>query len=239
MANRTISVAGIALIKRFEGCRLTAYKCSAGVWTIGYGHTAGVYAGMRITQAQAETFFKADCKKCGSYVNNPAYVPQTEQLNQNQFDALVSFVFNLGQKWLKNLCGNGRTLAQIAAAMPQYRRAAGQVLPGLVQRRAAEVALFNTPVITAPANQPAIKVAEAQHIQPNYQPGQAYFVHVDNLRIRSTPSTKGKVIGKIGNRAVCNKATARDSTGRIWMNISGTNREEWVCADDGKRSYIY
>lgn len=239
MANRTISAAGIALIKRFEGCRLTAYKCSAGVWTIGYGHTSGVYAGMRITQAQAEAFFQADCRKFGSYVNNPAYVPQTEQLNQNQFDALVSFVFNLGPKWLKSLCDNGRTLAQIAAAMPQYRRAAGQVLPGLVQRRAAEVALFNTPVTTAPANQSAIKVAEAQHIQPNYQPGQAYFVHVDNLRIRSTPSTQGKIIGKIGNRAVCNKATTRDSKGQIWMNISGSAKEEWICADTGVKSFVY
>ena len=168
MANRTISAAGIALIKRFEGCRLTAYKCSAGVWTIGYGHTSGVYAGMRITQAQAEAFFQADCRKFGSYVNNPAYVPQTEQLNQNQFDALVSFVFNLGQKWLKNLCGNGRTLAQIAAAMPQYRRAAGQVLPGLVQRRAAEVALFNTPVTTASTNQPAVKAAEVNQKSEEY-----------------------------------------------------------------------
>lgn len=239
MANRTISAAGIALIKRFEGCRLTAYKCSAGVWTIGYGHTSGVYAGMRITQAQAEAFFQADCRKFGSYVNNPAYVPQTEQLNQNQFDALVSFVFNLGPKWLKSLCDNGRTLAQIAAAMPQYRRAAGQVLPGLVQRRAAEVALFNTPVTTAPANQPAVKAAEVQHVQPNYQPGQAYFVHVDNLRIRSTPSTQGKIIGKIGNRAVCNKATTRDSKGQIWMNISGSAKEEWICADTGVKSFVY
>nr|DAV46688.1 MAG TPA: Lysozyme [Caudoviricetes sp.] len=239
MANRTISAKGIALIKRFEGCRLTAYKCSAGVWTIGYGHTAGVYAGMRITQAQAEAFFKADCKKCGSYVNNPAYVPQTEQLNQNQFDALVSFVFNLGQKWLKSLCDNGRTLAQIAAAMPQYRRAAGQVLPGLVQRRAAEVALFNTPVTTAPANQPAVKATEVRHVQPNYQPGQAYFVHVDNLRIRSKPSMQGKIIGKIGNRAVCNKATTRDNKGQIWMNISGSAKEEWICADTGVKSFVY
>ncbi len=238
MANRTISAAGIALIKRFEGCRLTAYKCSAGVWTIGYGHTSGVYAGMRITQAQAEAFFQADCRKFGSYVNNPAYVPQTEQLNQNQFDALVSFVFNLGPKWLKSLCDNGRTLAQIAAAMPQYRRAAGQVLPGLVQRRAAEVALFNTPV-SASANQPAVKAAEVQHVQPNYQPGQAYFVHVDNLRIRSTPSTQGKIIGKIGNRAVCNKATTRDSKGQIWMNISGSAKEEWICADTGVKSFVY
>ena len=168
MAIRTISATGIALIKRFEGCRLTAYKCAAGVWTIGYGHTSGVYAGMRITQAQAEAFFQADCRKFESYVNNPAYVPQTEQLNQNQFDALVSFAFNLGQGNLKSLCKKGRTLAQIASAMPQYRCAGKTVLPGLVQRRAAEVALFNTPATTAPANQPAVKAAEVKQESEEY-----------------------------------------------------------------------
>ena len=220
MANRTISAAGIALIKRFEGCRLTAYKCSAGVWTIGYGHTSGVHSGQVITQAQADALLRQDLEKFERYVNSTAYVPITAQLNDNQFAALGSFAFNCGQGNLKRLCA-GRNTAQIAAAMPQYCKAAGRKLPGLVQRRAAEVALFNTPVTTAPANQPAIKVAEAQHIQPNYQPGQAYFVHVDNLRIRSTPNTQGKIIGKIGNRAVCNKATTRDSKGQIWMNISG------------------
>ena len=238
MANRTISAAGIALIKRFEGCRLTAYKCSAGVWTIGYGHTSGVHSGQAITQAQADALLRQDLEKFERYVNSTAYVPITAQLNENQFAALVSFAFNCGQGNLKRLCA-GRNTVQIAAAMPQYRRAAGQVLPGLVQRRAAEVALFNTPVTTAPANQPAIKVAEAQHIQPNYQPGQAYFVHVDNLRIRSTPNTQGKIIGKIGNRAVCNKATTRDSKGQIWMNISGSAREEWICADTGVKSFVY
>ena len=185
MANRTISVAGIALIKRFEGCRLTAYKCSAGVWTIGYGHTSGVHSGQAITQAQADALLRQDLEKFERYVNSTAYVPITAQLNENQFAALVSFAFNCGQGNLKRLCA-GRNTVQIAAAMPQYCKAAGRKLPGLVQRRAAEVALFNTPVTTAPANQPAIKVAEVQHIQPNYQPGQAYFVHVDNLRIRST-----------------------------------------------------
>ena len=238
MANRTISAVGIALIKRFEGCRLTAYKCSAGVWTIGYGHTSGVHSGQAITQAQADALLWQDREKFEWYVNSTAYVPITAQLNENQFAALVSFAFNCGQGNLKRLCA-GRNTAQIAAAMPQYCKAAGRKLPGLVQRRAAEVALFNTPVTTAPANQPAIKVAEAQHIQPNYQPGQAYFVHVDNLRIRSTPSTQGKIIGKIGNRAVCNKATTRDSKGQIWMNISGSAKEEWICADTGVKSFVY
>lgn len=238
MANRTISAKGIALIKRFEGCRLTAYKCSAGVWTIGYGHTSGVHSGQVITQAQADAYLRKDLEKFEKYVNDPAYVPITAQLNDNQFAALVSFAFNCGQGNLKRLCAD-RNTAQIAAAMPQYCKAAGRKLPGLVQRRAAEVALFNTPVTTVPANQPAIKVAEAQHIQPNYQPGQAYFVHVDNLRIRSTPSTQGKIIGKIGNRAVCNKATTRDSKGQIWMNISGSAKEEWICADTGVKSFVY
>lgn len=238
MANRTISAAGIALIKRFEGCRLTAYKCSAGVWTIGYGHTSGVHSGQAITQAQADALLRQDLEKFERYVNSTAYVPITAQLNENQFAALVSFAFNCGQGNLKRLCAD-RNTAQIAAAMPQYCKAAGRKLPGLVRRRAAEVALFNTPVTTAPANQPAIKVAEAQHIQPNYQPGQAYFVHVDNLRIRSTPNTQGKIIGKIGNRAVCNKATTRDSKGQIWMNISGSAKEEWICADTGVKSFVY
>ena len=238
MAHRKINETGIALIKRFEGCRLTAYKCSAGVWTIGYGHTSGVHSGQAITQAQADALLRQDLEKFERYVNSTAYVPITAQLNENQFAALVSFAFNCGQGNLKRLCA-GRNTGQIAAAMPQYCKAAGRKLPGLVQRRAAEVALFNAPVTTASTNQPAVKAAEVQHVQPNYQPGQAYFVHVDNLRIRSTPSTQGKIIGKIGNRAVCNKATTRDSKGQIWMNISGSAKEEWICADTGVKSFVY
>lgn len=145
VANRKIGQAGLNLIKEFEGCRLTAYKCAAGVWTIGYGHTAGVSQGMTITQAQADAYLRQDCEKFEKYVNNAAYVPITESLNQNQFDALVSFCYNCGAGNLKKLCA-GRTAAQIAAAMPQYCKAAGKTLAGLVRRRAAEVALFNTAV---------------------------------------------------------------------------------------------
>lgn len=232
---RKIGESGLRLIKQFEGCRLTAYKCAAGVWTIGYGHTSSVKKGQTITQAQADEFLRKDLQKFENYVNNKAYVPVTEQLNQNQFDALVSFAFNCGQGGLKKLC-KGRTIAQIAAAIPKYNKAAGKVSTGLTRRRAAEVELFNSPVLS----QPTIQAAEVQqHIQPNYQPGQAYFVHVDNLRIRSTPSTTGKVIGHIGNRAVLNKATTRDAKGQIWMDISGTSKPEWVCADTGIKSLVY
>ena len=145
MANRKIGQAGLALIKQFEGCRLTAYQCSAGVWTIGYGHTAGVHKGMKITQAQAEEYLKHDVAKFEKYVNNPSYVPFTDKLNQNQFDALVSFAFNLGQGNVKKLC-TGRVMNQIPSAMQQYCKAAGKTLPGLQRRRKAEAALYNKKV---------------------------------------------------------------------------------------------
>ena len=145
MANRKIGQAGLALIKQYEGCRLAAYRCAAGVWTIGYGHTAGVHSGMTITQAQADAYLQQDIAKFEGYVNNPAYVPITANLNQNQFDALVSFAFNLGVGNLRKLC-KGRTAAQIARTMPNYNKAAGKVLAGLRRRRAAEQALFNKPV---------------------------------------------------------------------------------------------
>ena len=142
MANRRIGQAGLALIKQFEGCRLIAYQCSAGVWTIGYGHTAGVYKGMKISQAQADAFLKQDIAKFEKYINNPSYVPFTDKLNQNQFDALVSFAFNLGQGNVKKLC-TGRVMNQIPSAMQQYCKAAGKTLPGLQRRRKAEAALYN------------------------------------------------------------------------------------------------
>ena len=145
MANKRIGQAGLDLIKQYEGCRLAAYRCAAGVWTIGYGHTAGVHSGMTITQAQADAYLQQDIAKFEGYVNNPAYVPITEQLNQNQFDALTSFAFNLGARNLRKLC-KGRTAAQIARAMPSYNKAAGKVLAGLTRRRKAEQALFNKAV---------------------------------------------------------------------------------------------
>ena len=145
MANRKISQAGLDLIKQFEGCRLVAYQCSAGAWTIGYGHTAGVHRGMKITQAQAEAYLKQDVAKFEKYVNNASYIPFTDKLNQNQFDALVSFAFNLGQGNLMKLC-KGRAINQVPAAMQQYCKANGKTLLGLQRRRKAEATLYNKKV---------------------------------------------------------------------------------------------
>ena len=131
---------GINLIKQFEGVSLTAYKCPAGVYTIGYGHTRGVKRGMKITEEEASAFLTADL------LNSEKAVERYDSVyhwNQNEFDALVSFTFNCGAANLRSLLRNGRrNRSQIAATLPLYRKAGGKVLKGLERRRAAEKALF-------------------------------------------------------------------------------------------------
>lgn len=131
---------GIDLIKQFEGLRLTAYKCPAGVYTIGYGHTRGVSAEMKITEEEASAYLTADLR------NSEKVVERYDSIyhwNQNEYDALVSFTFNCGATNLRSLLRNGRrNRSQIAATLPLYRKAGGKVLKGLERRRAAEKALF-------------------------------------------------------------------------------------------------
>lgn len=129
---------GLSLIKRFEGCHLTAYRCLAGVWTIGYGHTDSVSEGDTITQSQADTYLAKDIEKFERYVSNTGLT-----LSQNQFDALVSFAYNCGNGSLKKLIA-GRSLDEIADAFLLYTKANGATLPGLVKRRQAERELFVT-----------------------------------------------------------------------------------------------
>lgn len=139
-----ISSKGVSLIKSFEGCRLKAYTCPAGVWTIGYGHTAGVKEGDIITQEQADEYLRNDLIKYEKSVLN---YDSIYHFNQNQFDALVSFTYNCGVGNLKNLTQNGkRTLAQISLKLLLYNKAGGVVLRGLQRRRAAEKELFDSPI---------------------------------------------------------------------------------------------
>lgn len=138
-----ISNKGLSIIKKFEGCRLKAYKCPAGVLTIGYGHTGSdVKSGMTITESQAEDLLKKDLSKFERKVEkyNSVY-----NFNQNQFDALVSFAFNVGN--IDQLTNNGkRSIAEISAKIPSYNKAGGKVLSGLTSRRSAEKKLFDTKV---------------------------------------------------------------------------------------------
>lgn len=143
MAMKTSSK-GVSLIKQFEGCRLKAYKCPAGVWTIGYGHTAGVKAGDIITQETAESYLRNDLVTYEKYVMNYDGI---YHFNQNQFDALVSFTYNCGSGNLKNLTQSGkRTIAQISDKLLLYNKAGGVTLLGLQRRRATEKVLFDTPI---------------------------------------------------------------------------------------------
>ncbi len=143
---RDISEKGLDLIKSFEGCRLKAYLCPAKVWTIGWGHTGfvkfynkNVCEGMTITLSQADELLKNDCQK---YVNHVNTYMKKYSFNQNQFDALVSFAFNIGN--IKQLTKNGtRSITQISNKIPEYRKANGKVLTGLIRRRNAEKELFD------------------------------------------------------------------------------------------------
>jgi lysozyme len=140
------SVTGRNLIKQYEGCKLKAYKCPSGVYTIGYGHTKGVIAGMRITKAQAEELLTQDLATEESAVN--LYVKRYT-LNQNEYDSLVSFTFNCGAGNLHKLCNKGlRKKSVIADKMLAYNKGNGTVMAGLTARRLAERKLFLTPVAT-------------------------------------------------------------------------------------------
>lgn len=130
------------IIKEFEGLRLKAYKCPGGVWTIGYGHTKGITAGISVTEDQAEEFLCKDIETIEAQIN-----ALNLSLNQNQFDALVSFVFNLG-------IGNFRSSRLLSlikadpndnAIMDEFLKwvySGGKVLPGLQRRRLSEMKLY-------------------------------------------------------------------------------------------------
>ena len=134
---------GTEILKYFEGCKLTAYQDSVGVWTIGYGHTKGVYNGMTITQEEAEQMLLTELEEYEGYIENMVTVP----LTQNQFDALVVWIYNLGPTNFKNStllkelnAGNYTAAGQ---EITRWNKAGGKVLAGLVKRREAEAELFN------------------------------------------------------------------------------------------------
>ena len=158
-----ISEKGLALIKRFEGCSLTAYRDCAGVWTIGYGTTSAdkaltgrtIKRGLKISQATAERWLRKSIdSKYGPRVAkyNPHF-----QWSQDEFDALVSFAYNLGS--IDKLVHEGgdvtkrlRSRAEIAAAWCLYDKADGRHNSGLLERRKAELALFRTLTPTVSGN---------------------------------------------------------------------------------------
>lgn len=149
-----LGAAGTALIKQFEGCELTAYRDGGGVLTIGYGHTGpDVFEGRIITQHEAECLFDEDVAKFVDGVNRLVTVP----VNQNEFDALVSFAFNVGldidadtkaeglgdSTLLRKL--NDSDYDGAAAEFVKWNKDNGKVVAGLTRRREYERTLFETP----------------------------------------------------------------------------------------------
>jgi lysozyme len=193
-----ISQVGINLIKSFEGCILHEYKDAVGVPTIGYGHTGGVRPNQTITQQQAEELLKQDLEKFEKGVTDLVKVP----LNQYQFDALVSFSFNVGlgalqtSTLLKKL--NAKDYSGASKEFDKWVHAGGDVLRGLVSRRDAEQSLFNRHVETPKTNVSLIGVVK---------------VTADVLNVRDKPN--GKIIGKITKGKVYKTYGVKDG----WYNV--------------------
>ena len=204
-----VSENGIALIKKFEGCKLKAYKDSAGVLTIGYGHTKNVKSGQTITQEEADAFLLEDLEKFDAHVS---YYDSTYnyKFNQNEHDALTSFAFNIGS--LRGLTNGGkRTKYQIAQKIQAYVNCNGVKLAGLVKRRKAEYDLFITPVSETIVN--AIN---------KYEVGAEYEVKVSGLRIRTeasvtSPIAYPKNLRKSSKIKVL--GVTRDTSGNTWLKI--------------------
>lgn len=138
----TASSKGLQLIKDFEGLRLYAYRCPAGVPTIGYGHTKGVRMGQAITEKQADQFLKEDVEPIEKYLNDIGI-----NFRQEQFDALVSWIFNLGagnfqhSTLFKKICTDAPD-GEIAEQILKWVNSNGKPLLGLKRRRAAEANMF-------------------------------------------------------------------------------------------------
>ena len=133
----------IDAIKKFEGVSLKAYKDSAGVWTIGYGHTKDVKAGDKITQYQAEQFLKEDLQKFEAIANKVKRIS-----TQGRFDAVLDFIYNCGptnfeKSTLKAYIECGKATWEIQEQFLRWVNAGGKKLGGLVSRRIWEAARFN------------------------------------------------------------------------------------------------
>lgn len=237
---------GIDIIKEFEGCRLKAYKDAVGVPTIGYGHTKGVKMGDTITQAQAEELLKDDL---AAYEKKVDKYNDTYRFNQNQFDALVSFAYNIGN--IDQLTNKGkRTIAEISEKIPAYNKAGGKVLAGLTRRRKAEKALFDTIPDEAVNTTTPEEKAENED-DSGYVVGRTYTICAsDSLNVRRGPGVKYALVGynnltvdakrhatangalRSGTRVTCKDVKIEGNN--VWMKIPSG----WICAIYGKYIYV-
>ena len=192
---------GLELIKKFEGCRLTAYKAlpTEKYYTIGYGHCGSdVKKGQTITQEDADMLLAKDVQKFEYRVS--AY--KKYNWSQNEFDALVSFAYNIGN--IDGLTNYGqRSKETIAEKMLLYTKSGGQIISGLVKRRQAEKLLFL-------AKDTGVKISDF------------YVKTLPNYNLRSEPSITSNRIGNTDNGIFCKPIGYIDT----WVKIITENKVE-------------
>lgn len=138
------SQACVDLVKEFEGFRSEAYLCPAGVWTVGYGTTENVHPGDVVNRQEAEELLMNDLIEASRAVDDLVDVP----INQQQFDALTSLIYNIGREAFRNstllrLLNGGKGVHEVGTQFLRWVRGGGKVLPGLIRRREAEKVLFS------------------------------------------------------------------------------------------------
>lgn len=241
----TLSAEGLKLIKDFEGCQLKVYKDPVGIKTVGYGHTGAdvnaMRVGTKITQAQADAYLMQDTAKAQKNVSS---FDAKYHWTQSQYDALVSFAFNVGS--INQLTASGtRSIAQISDKITAYNKAGGKVLPGLTRRRKAEKALFDRATQT---NAPAAE--KTQEKAAKYRTGCTYTTTV-NLFVRDaangkikayadlTPNAKvhgyqtnGKAVLRSGTRVTISRTATVG--GDVWAQIPSG----WVCVENDGKAYV-
>jgi lysozyme len=184
-----INKATVDLVKEFEGFEARAYKCPAGVWTIGYGTTAAAGVGivpvdgMTITATEAEGYLQDALSKFSNAISMEISAP----INENEYGAFVSLAYNIGPGAFKKSSAlrhfNAGNKAAAADAMLLWNKAGGKVLAGLVRRRAAERALFLTPV--GATTQPAIRDTRIVPDAPRESAAQSTTVQASAVQIVS------------------------------------------------------
>lgn len=215
-----ISERGLNLIKSFEGCRLSSYKCPSNKWTIGYGHTQGVCEGMVITQEQADKFLFEDVQR---FVNAVNQYQSRFNFNQAEFDSLTSFTYNCGEGSLQAVMSCCNTKQEIAEECKLYNRSStGQILNGLVRRREEEYKLFMSESNNNTNNNDGYSYAEKGE----------YFFNT-RVKIRTAPNLDNASFTGIcydAGESVEYHTVHRNKCGYNWIQYNRGNGTQGYCA---------
>lgn len=206
---------GLDLIKSFEGCRLTAYRCPANVLTIGWGHTKNVYEGMTITQDEADRLLVEDVQV---YANAVDRYNSRFNFTQEEFDSLTSFTYNCGVGSLQAVMSCCNTKQEIAEECKLYNKGGGVVLAGLVRRREEEYKLFMSGSSTASGT--------------SYAEKGEYFFNT-RVKIRTAPNLDNSSFTGVcydAGESVEYHTVHRNKCGYNWIQYNRGNGTQGYCA---------